>query len=127
MMDDLMKDKPGDPRAAIRERQLKDAVIASMSYPMGRRLIFAILRQAGKNQQPFTGNRETTDFNCGQLNVGIWLETLVDTYCPQHYLTMIKEAKEDENDNGTDDPDQHARELNAADSVATITGGSPGK
>lgn len=78
-----------------------DAIITQMKTRGGRTLVYGILEQCGIMRNAFTGQRETTDFNLGQQNVGHWLFDLLDANCPEQYLTMLKEAKEDYFNDGT--------------------------
>lgn len=99
-----------------------DALKMTMKSRNGRRLVRMIFDQVGLMRQPFTGERNTTDFNCGQKNTGYWLYDLIDQHCPLEYLTMLKEAKEDYN-NDRRNHEYH----NDADSIAVINGGNTGK
>lgn len=87
----------------------------------GRRLVYSIFNQVGLMRQPFTAERNSTDFNCGKKDVGYWLFDLIDQHCPLDYLTMMKEAKEDYNDNRSND------DILDNDSIAVIASGNRGK
>jgi hypothetical protein len=65
-----------------------------MSTREGRRYVWWLLDQCGVFRTSFTGN-STTFFNEGQRNVGLILMGDVNAACPEQYLVMINEAKED--------------------------------
>ena len=65
-----------------------------MGTKEGRRYVWWLLDQCGVFRTSFTGN-STTFFNEGQRNVGLILMGDVNAACPEQYLVMINEAKED--------------------------------
>ena len=102
-----------------------DALKMTMSTRNGRRLVCWMFDQIGLMRQPFTGERGLTDFNCGQKNTGYWLFDLIDRHCPQHYLTMLKEAKEDYEYDRQHNPD-HNSDINpvTSGSASSSSGGN---
>lgn len=89
-----------DYRAAER---LRDAIRSAASSRQGRHLMWAFLQQSGIHALSYTGEANSTAFNEGQRNMGIWLKSHLDRFAPEAFLIMTKEAKEDfENDNRTD-------------------------
>lgn len=80
-------------RAALRARDLADDIRWLMSNKRGRRIAFWLLELAGVYRTSFTGNSNSTFFNEGMRNVGLALMKQIDTTCPQHYITMLDEAR----------------------------------
>lgn len=76
--------------------RLKLAVTDCMRNRSGRRFVWEILSQSGLFRLSFNPDPVTMGFNDGNRNVGLWIKTLLDQYCPNEFLTMIKEAQEDE-------------------------------
>lgn len=64
-----------------------------MSTPSGRRFVWRQLQRAGVFRSSFTGNSQTF-FNEGQRNIGLMLLTDVHEFCPEQYIPMLKESKE---------------------------------
>lgn len=60
----------------------------------GRRVIYRLLDRAGVFRLSYTGNNDTF-FNEGMRNVGLRYLHLLNEASPQHYATMMREAKED--------------------------------
>lgn len=77
------------------ERQ-RDDVIHVMSSADGRRFIWRLLENANVFASSFTGDNNATNFNEGRRSEGLRLFNDVMRHCPDLYLTMAKEAKEDE-------------------------------
>lgn len=67
-----------------------------MSTESGRRFIWEMLADAGVFQSSFTGDNNATNFKEGQRNAGLRIFSRVMEVCPDMYLVMAKEAKEDE-------------------------------
>lgn len=98
-----------------------------------RRFVWFMIGESGLVGQPFTGHRETTDFNCGNRNTGILLFQLIDQFCPEYFSIMMKEAKEDSAYDHGQQPDPTGNSTGGnpydanpsdADSIAVITGKS---
>lgn len=70
-----------------------------MSTESGRRFIWNLLAEAGVFKSSFTGDNNATNFKEGQRNAGLRVFSRVMDICPDKYLVMAKEAKE-ESDNG---------------------------
>ena len=60
----------------------------------GRRFIWRLLTWTHVFRSSFTGNSETF-FREGERNVGCRLMNEIHTHCPDLYLTMVKEQKND--------------------------------
>lgn len=83
--------------------RLRDAIRSVVSSRQGRHLVWAILQQSGIHALSYTGEANSTAFNEGQRNIGIWLKSNIDRFAPEAFMIMTKEAKEDlEYDNRTD-------------------------
>jgi hypothetical protein len=61
-----------------------------MSNKRGRRIIWRLLEKTGVFRTSFTGDNATF-FNEGQRNIGLMLISDIHEYCPEMYLTMLKE------------------------------------
>ncbi len=91
-----------DAAAVAKKRQSADraetkrhnALRTVMATNQGRRYVWWLLDQCGVFRTSFTGN-STTFFNEGQRNVGLILMGDINAACPEQYLVMINEAKED--------------------------------
>ena len=92
-----------------------EAVKHVCSTRQGRRFIWNILAKVGTFQNPFTGDNNRTNFNCGRQSIGTELICDVDLVAENAYALMIKESKEDLDDrpsansgsNATSGSDQH--------------------
>lgn len=100
LVNDMMADKKPDTNDEIRIQLRNQSFIQLMRTRDGRRFVWWQLEISGFTGQPFTGQRETTDFNCGNRNMGIWLFSMIDQFCPDYFSIMMKESKEDYNDHG---------------------------
>jgi len=69
---------------------------AVMATREGRQYVWWLLEQCGIFRTSFTGN-STTFFNEGQRNVGLVLIADINAACPEQYIVMLTEAKEDSN------------------------------
>lgn len=78
---------------AARER---DDLIHVLESPQGRRVIWKLLEAAGVFSVSFTGDNNATNFNEGRRSEGLRLFSDVMAFCPELYMTMAKEAKDDE-------------------------------
>lgn len=79
-----------------RKRELADLAAVLATKP-GRRFIWKILEQAGVFRVSFRyGEPETTVFNEGRRSMGLWLMADIHELDPLLYVTMAKEASEDE-------------------------------
>ncbi len=91
-----------DPEAVSRKKRKADradslrlaAFKAVMATREGRRYLWWLLDRCGVFRTSFTGN-STTFFNEGQRNVGLMLIADITTACPEAYIVMLNEAKED--------------------------------
>lgn len=63
-----------------------------MEQPWGRRFVWRQLSEAGVFRNPYAGQREATDFRCGEMNVGQRLLGDVTRVCPALYVKMVVEA-----------------------------------
>ncbi|EJL90264.1 hypothetical protein [Pantoea sp. GM01] len=74
----------------------RDDLIHVMGSQQGRRVIWKLLDSAGVFSISFTGDNNATNFNEGRRSEGLRLFSDVMAHCPDLYMTMAKEAKEDE-------------------------------
>lgn len=88
---------------AEREEQRKTEAIAQqtelndmrqiMATDYGRRFMWNLLAKAGVYRTSFTGN-STTFFNEGQRNIGLMMQSQILQACPEQYIVMLNESKE---------------------------------
>lgn len=64
-----------------------------LSDERGRRFIWRLLDEAGVYRQPFVGDRNHTDFNCGRKDYGLKVLDMILTRAPIVYAIMLKEMK----------------------------------
>lgn len=94
-MDIIEEPKTTSPEEEARLEQFNQSFINLMKTRDGRRFVWGMLERTGFTGQSFTGDRATTDFNCGQRNVGITLFAMIDQFCPDTFSLMMREARED--------------------------------
>lgn len=83
----------------IKKEREQLAWLNTMNDINGRRVIGQILEQVGLLKCSFVMDPYATAFNEGQRNVGIYITSLINEYCPELYDVMVKEnRKEVEND-----------------------------
>lgn len=100
----FIADAPIEGGDILDKERLRDAVRTAVSSRQGRHLLWAILQQTGLMSLSYTGEANSTSFNEGQRNTGIWLMAQLDQYAPDAFLIMMKESKEDmTNDRRTTD------------------------
>lgn len=99
------------PHAAQRERHSKalaeqqieaDDIRRLMSSKWGRRFMCRLLDTAGVFKLSFHSNAMTMAFNEGNRNFGNRLLADITKYCPDRYMEMLKEQKQDEHRNASD-------------------------
>lgn len=95
------------------EDALSEAVKALLSTPVGRKFLWHVLDITKFRQQPFTGQALVTSFNCGELNVGLQLQALLEDH-PDLYAQFLKGAK--------DERTRRDAELTAADRASAPGG-----
>lgn len=106
MLDDYEKAILGqeDEREEQSFDHLKDALKSVAGTRQGRRLLYAILVQSGYKQSGFNLDPYAHAFNAGQRNIGLWLEGLLAAHCPEVEALLIREAKEDLENDGHEQP-----------------------
>lgn len=66
-----------------------------MGSPRGRRMVRRLLDRSGVYQPSFAPNALEMAFKEGHRNYGCWLLTTVSSHCPDLYLLLLKEGKDD--------------------------------
>lgn len=94
--DDEQRLKDAEQNQKLAAERQRDDLKHVMSSVQGRRLIWLLLNNAGVFSLSFTGDNASTNFNEGRRNEGLRLFNEVMTHCPDLYLTMANEAREDE-------------------------------
>ncbi|GKX40042.1 hypothetical protein SOASR014_37810 [Pectobacterium carotovorum subsp. carotovorum] len=82
--------------AEQRQKQEEADIYHVMSSKQGRRLIWSILQSARVFASTFAADPHVTAFNEGQRNGGLIILSRVMAVCPDLYLTMANEAKEEQ-------------------------------
>jgi len=75
---------------AQRDQQAED-IQWLMRSEQGRRIAWRLLERTQVHRTPFAGHDATTNFNCGERNVGQWFLDEVCTHSPESYLQLLKE------------------------------------
>ena len=94
--------------ARVIESQRKTVIQGIMSVRAGREWLYSLLATCGAFRTPYTGDTNSTMFNCGQQNVGLALLAQITEAAPDQVQTMLKEQDDDgrtEPDNRPDDGD----------------------
>jgi hypothetical protein len=94
-----------------REKELAD-IAEVMSYKINRRFMWRILDAAGINKSSFAIETPVMAFNEGQRNMGLMILADIMDACPDKYLLMTREAKEQENERRA--TEQHERDQRRA-------------
>lgn len=66
-----------------------------MKTPHGRRFIHGLIGFCGVFKSSYTGN-SATFYNEGQRNVGLMIMSKINEHCPELYVTMINEHRQNE-------------------------------
>lgn len=77
-----------------RERKAREFKLL-MSMREGRNLMWELLSDAGVFQSSYRGDG-ATEFREGQRNVGLRYLKMLHDICPEHYITMLQEQREDD-------------------------------
>ena len=96
----------------LRQDLERDAFKTVLSTRAGRRFLWQLLGDCGLTKNPFTGDNNATNFNCGRQSVATDLLVKIDAYDPSAFTQMSREAKEEETyaNRSTDDTSTHERD-----------------
>lgn len=105
--------------AALDDADIDETIRVLLQLAKGQKFLWWLLQVGKVGMQPFTGDRNTTDFQCGELNVGQQILARYIDVNPLGYAEMQMERKrEDERrddlsrprdgDSRSDDPDGSA-------------------
>lgn len=86
-----------DLKVKLRKEREGDDLGQVMGTEYGRRFIWKTLSSSGVFEVSFTADPYITAFNEGRRNKGLELFNDVMSVCPDLYLVMAEEAKEQEN------------------------------
>lgn len=75
------------------QRDIED-VVWLMSERAGRRIMYALLEEAGVYRGSYTGTQDTV-FNEGKRAVGLKYLGIVNSRCAEQFVLMLKEHQED--------------------------------
>lgn len=76
------------------QRQLDDDDLQwLMSDKRGRRYVWRMLGVTGVFRNPFSMQREATDFNCGKQVIGQTMLADIHRLCPESYNKMVMENR----------------------------------
>ena len=78
-------------KAKRKSSQEDSDLLAVMSAPEGRRLLWRYLEITGIYKLSYTGNSETF-FNEGQRNIGLKLLAEIQRVAPAEYMEMVRES-----------------------------------
>ncbi len=70
-------------------------VIALMLERQGRRIMFGLLSKCGVYTGSFAGDPHVTAYNEGKRGVGLSYLDILNIHCPEEYVLMLKERRED--------------------------------
>ena len=92
--DDPKQVKKAKKQAEFDEALKLDVIKTVMSSVPGRQWIYSMLAKCHIFHTPFVrGEPDSTVFNCGEQNFGLFLLSDVQSAAPDLYLTMVQEAK----------------------------------
>lgn len=74
------------------ERKRIDFVVAAMSTTQGRAWFHELLVRCNIFDGTFTGDSHLEAFTKGQRNIGLMIYNDIVANCPDHFVTMMKEA-----------------------------------
>jgi hypothetical protein len=80
--------------AKLAEAKRKEAIGGIMSNPYGREWMWDILLRCHVFSSSFVSSALTTAFAEGERNIGLQFLNDIMAYCPDHYVTMTREANE---------------------------------
>lgn len=91
----FQEDGAVDDEEARRQQLAVDLVIADFMWMMndarGRRIVWRQLADAGVFRSSFSPDAMQMAFNEGRRDGGLKLLAQIDSLCPEHYSTMMKE------------------------------------
>lgn len=108
--------------AADAERARIDFICAAMSTAPGRAWFYNLLATCRVFADPFSGDALLEAHNKGQRNIGLMIYADIVGNCPDHFVTMMREASIQEQINerrAKPDPDDR-------DAVDELDGGADG-
>lgn len=70
-------------------------VIALMLERQGRRIMFGLLSKCGVYTGSFAADPQLTAYNEGKRSVGLSYLDVLNAYCPDEFVLMLKEHAED--------------------------------
>lgn len=106
----------------------RGVVFRLMSDPSARDWVRRLLERCHVFQTPFTGLAATTDFNCGEQNIGFQLFQEIVNAAPDQYIQMMREAQEKENGRRSDSNGSNGRSQDdrGDDSGSVVSDYEPG-
>ena len=96
MNDEELRAEELSKAAELREQQAEADIYHVMSSKQGRRIVWSQLTLCHVFSSTFSTDPHVTAFNEGNRNAGLRLFSMVMSACPDLYLTMAHEAKEEE-------------------------------
>lgn len=89
-MTDQLTEKLSKHQELVRDRVQLD-LEAVLRLPQGRRVLLMILEQCGVYRNAYTGERQATDFRCGEQNIGLFLIGQIERVGPTEYPSLLME------------------------------------
>jgi hypothetical protein len=90
-MNDEAADRKARRDARVRERQDREVMLAIMNTLAGRRWVYNKLASLKAFHTPYTGEINSTLFNCGMQNAGFAFLGEILGAAPAEYLMMLRE------------------------------------
>lgn len=96
---DPLKQEEAKRDRKLREREHLEAeandIVALMLERQGRRIMFGLLSRCGVYTGSFAESTQVTAYNEGKRAVGLSYLDILNTYCTEEYVLMLKERQED--------------------------------
>lgn len=73
--------------------QVISDIVTLMSEPFGRRIMAGLLAKTGVYRTSFAGDPAQTAFNEGRRDIGLQYLAIVQQYCADDFVLMLKEGK----------------------------------
>ena len=91
MTDEVAAQRKANREARIRERQDREVMLSIMTTLAGRRWVYNKLAGLKAFHTPYTGDVNSTLFNCGMQNAGFVFLAEILGAAPAEYLMMLRE------------------------------------
>jgi len=79
--------------AELDEADIDETFRVLLTLPKGRKALWWLMQIGKIGVNPFAGERNLTDFQCGELNVGQQIQARMMQVNPDGYVNMLKERQ----------------------------------